>query len=375
MKVQKLKDGEGLYLVVHPNGSKYWRLRFTYAGKEKMEGIGKYPQVSLIQARERKRESQRLIADGINPIIHKKQYKAGGDNSLAAVARDWHDKNKHKWTPKHGQKVLRRLELHIFPALGDIPVNKIKPLELLHELRKIEDADRQDVPHRVLQITSNVFKYAIITQKAEYNPAQDLSGALKPYIKKNYKSIKPEELGSFIKEINKVSVKEEIRLLAKILLLTFLRQGELRHAKWEDIDWKKCIMLVPGENMKMKIDHIVPLAEETLVLLKRLKKITGDSEYLFPNTQRQKHPVISENAVNNLIKLTKFSGKIVAHGFRALASTVLNDNGFRADVIEKQLAHKEKNEVRAAYNRAQYMPERIQMMKWWAEYVSTSGKL
>lgn len=372
-KEQKVYDAGGLYLAVSPSGTKTWRLKYRVLGKEKKLTLGIYPMLTLKEARFKRDDARKLIADGADPAAEKKTKKRlaafNAANTFKTVAEEWHENNKTKWTPRHADVLMRRLELHIFPDLGNRPIKDIKPLELLETLRKVEKRDATHLAHRLLQTCSSIFRYAIVTQRADYNSAIHLQGALRPHKEKHHPTLRAKELPEFLQAIETVDTTEQNRLAVKLLLLTFMRQGELRHSKWEDIDLKAKEWHIPAENTKMRDAHIVPLSQQAIELLKELKKLTGWSPYLFPTQQRQKHHVMSENTINVIIKRMGYEGQIVGHGFRALASTILNEKGFSSDVIERQLAHAERNKIRAAYNRAEYLPQRHDMMQWWGDYL------
>jgi integrase len=370
----KLADGFGMFLLVHPNGSKYWRLKYRVAGKEKLLALGVYPETSLSKAREERDKARKLLLEQADPALKKKEdkrlqaYRAG--NSFAAVAKEWFETNKTKWVPDHAQRLWRRLELHIMPEIGSDPIAEIKPLYLLDSLRKIEKRGTTETAHRLLQTCNAIFRYGVITGRMTYNPAQDLRGALTPHRAQNHPTITAKELPDFFKRLEQVETSPQNKIAILMTMQTFVRQGELRHAEWRDIDWKEKEWRIRPETTKMKEWHIVPLSKQTLALLKLLKEITGHSAYLFPSQQRRKHAVMSENTVNKVLHMMGYKDRLVAHGFRALASTILNESSpFQKDAIERQLAHMERNQVRAAYNRAQYLDERRKMMQWWADYL------
>jgi integrase len=375
-KERKVADSGGLYLLVHPGGSKSWRYKYRILGKEKKLALGLYPLVSLKEARCKRDDAKRQLMNGIDPAAKKQSDKRlaafNAANTFKEVAEEWHGINKSKWTERHAHVLMRRLELHIFPDLGRRPIKEIKPIELLNTIRKIEKRKATHLSHRLLQVCKLIFRYALVTERAEYNPAADLQGALVAHREKHHPTLKPNELPKFLEALGVVETSMLNRFAVKLLLLTFMRQGELRHSKWAHIDWKAKEWHIPAENTKMRDAHIVPLSSQALALLKELKELTGWSDYLFPSQQRQKNPVMSENTINVVIKRMGYEGKIVGHGFRALASTILNEHGFNSDVIERQLAHAERNKVRAAYNRAEYLPDRGKMMQWWADYLQVA---
>jgi integrase len=376
-KMYRLKDGDGLFLQVDPRGGKYWRLRYFFGGKEKMLSFGTYPEVSLSEAREKRHNVRKLIAQNHDPAEMKKENKRkavrDAENTFRAVAKEWHEANKAKWSPAHGAKILRRLELHVFAPVGSRVVAEIKPSELLEVLRKIEKQGTTEISHRVLQTCNAIFRYSIATGKSDYNPAADLQGALKAHKAHHYPALKTKEIPEFLRRLNNVQTTPMNKLAIRLLLLTFVRQGELRQAQWKDIDFEAEQWRLPPETTKMRDEHIVPLSKQALAILRELQEISGTSIYLFPSQNRQKNPIMSENTIGSILKKKMgYKGQMVGHGFRALASTSLNEMGFSADVIERQLAHAERNKVRAAYNRAQYLPERQKMMQWWGDYIENA---
>ena len=372
-KSAKLNDGDGLYLLIHNNGSKYWQFRYTFGDKAKVLSIGKYPTVSLAEARERKVDAQRLLRDFIDPSAHKQQQKKivayQQRNTFYAVAEEWLDRNRGIWTPRHADRTWRRLENHVFPELGKRPVAEIKPIDLLWVMQKVESTGVTDTCGRVLRICSSIFRYAVVTGRVEHNPALNLKGALKPYRETHFPSLRAREIPDFLGALDRLKTSEQNRIAFRMLLMTAVRSGELRFGKWVDIDLEAREWRIPAEAMKMREEHIVPLSNQVLSLLERLKAITGHQEWLFPSQQGRVHAVMSENTINDLIERMGYKGRVVGHGFRSMFSTILNEHGFNRDAIERQLAHAERNGVRAAYNRAQYLPERRTMMQWWGDSI------
>lgn len=376
----KVSDGDGLFLQVNPNGSRWWRFRYVIHGKEKMISFGTYPEVSLADARDRRWEARKLVSNGTDPSQikqdQKREAKLAAANTFRAVAEEWHAKYLDMWTPEHGAKILRRLEKHVFPDFGNRPISEIKPIELLTLLQKIEKRDTTEILRRVNQTCSAIFRYSIITGRSEYNPAAHLRGALKPHRAEHYPALSSKDLPQFLKKLDALETTEQNKLAVQLLMLTFVRTGEMRKAKWEDVDLKSKVWKIPAANMKMRAEHRVPLAKQTLVIFKRLKELNGDDlqRYVLPSQNRQKNPIMCENTINNMLKKMGYKGQMVGHGFRSLASTTLNEEGqFKPDVIERQLAHKEMNKVRAAYNRAEYWDDRAKMMQWWADYLDKAS--
>ena len=371
-KARKISDEKGLYLEVMPNGSKYWRMKYRFANKENRLSFGVYPEVSLAEAREKRDEARKILRNGIDPSQAKKEAKQinklKAENSFYQIANEWHETKKTGWTPRHAHYVIRRLEADVFPALGDRPINQIKPPELLSVIRAIEKRGALDISHRALQTCGQIFRYAIATGRAEYNPSSELRGALKTPTKTNYSHLKESELPEFFTKLAAYDGFEQTRLAMKLLLLTFVRTGELRGAKWDEFNFETAEWRIPAERMKMREQHIVPLSKQAIELLQQIKKFSGGYAYVFPN-HLNPTKCISENTLLYALYRMGYHSRTTIHGFRATASTILNEKGFHADVIERQLAHSERNRVRAAYNHAQHLPERKKMMSWWGEYL------
>ena len=375
----RISDGNALFLQVEPNGGKYWRLRYRHVGKEKTLALGTYPEVSLSEARDKTLAARKLIANGIDPAAKKQEEKRLAvyktDNTFEAVAKEWFETNKPKWTPRHAERLWRRIELHAVSEFGNRPIADISSLELLEAIRKIEKRGTTEVSHRVLQTCGIIFRYAVLTKRMPYNPTSDLRGALKPHKAKNYPRIATKEIPTFLKCLESAKTSQQNKIAVRVMMLTFIRTGELRKSKWQDVDFKEKEWRLPREITKMHDIHIVPLSKQTLKLLKELKLMTGSGDLMFPPQQRRRHMLMSENTINQLIKRMGYKGKHVGHGFRGLASTALNEMGFPPDVIERQLAHADRNKIRAAYNHAEYLPQRREMMQKWADFVYKQEQL
>lgn len=374
-KITKLHDGNGLFLWVYQDGRKYWRLRYRVHGKEKSLSLGVYPAVSLSQAREKARIENEKIKSGIDPSldrrIKKQQSKVTASNSFEAVAREWYSKQVHTWVASHAKDVLRRLEVNSFPYIGKHPISKIEAPELLNMIRVIEDRGSYDLAHRVLQVCGQVFRYGVVTGRCGRDPAADLKGALTPHKKKNQPAVKPEELPDLLRAIATYETigNRQTQLALQLMTHAFLRTKELIGALWSELDLDNAIWIVQAERMKMKHEHVVPLSSQVLAILTELKVISGNSRYLLPG--RNPNKSISNNTMLFALYRLGYKGKMTGHGFRAVASTALNESGFNPDAIERQLAHEERNEIRGAYNRAKYLPERIRMMQWWSDYLTS----
>jgi len=374
-KPYKLADGDGLYLLVKPNAGKYWRLKYRFTGKEKVLALGVYPDVSLADARDGCAQARKTLAAGKDPGELKKEKKRlavlNSENTYEAIAREWHEKRKHTWTPGYTVSALKRLEHHMFPKLGSRPIADISAPELLSVVRIVEKSGALDMAQRVMQLTGQIFGYAIATGRAERNPVNDLRGALKPPVRKHMAHFKENELPAYLQKLETFSGRLQTKLALKFILLTFVRTGELRKAEWSEINFDKAEWRIPAEKMKMGTMHIVPLAAQTIEILRELQKHTGNRQYVFPN-QHKPMGCMSENTILYALYDMGYRFQATGHGFRATASTILNEHGFAPDVIERQLAHAERNEVRAAYNHAQHLPERRRMMSWWADYLDAA---
>jgi integrase len=376
-KKYKLFDGDGLFLEVQPSGAKYWRMKYSISGKEKGLALGVYPHVSLADARERRAQARKALAAGTDPGETKKEAKRlatlRSANSFEAVAREWFAKRKHEWALVTARTRLIRLERHALPKLGQRPIAEITPPEVLAALRVIEDRGTLDTAQRVMQMIGQIFMYAIATGRAERNPVPDLRGALKTPIVTHHAYLKENELPDYLKKLDVYDGALQTKLALRLLLLTFVRTTELRAAEWTEIDWTKAEWRIPAARMKMRELHIVPLSKQALGVFRELEKLAGEREFIFPN-QQNPATCMSENTMLYALYRMGYHSRTTGHGFRSTASTILNERGFRADVIERQLAHSESNSVRAAYNHAQYLPERRQMMQWWADYLDEVAK-
>ena len=370
-KAVKLFDGGGLYLLLHPNGSKYWRFKYRYGGKEKKLALGVYPTVSLKQARERRDDARRQIAAGVDPSAERKAAKEETDpECFEAVAREWFAKYSPSWAPSHSDKIIRRLERDLFPYLGGRPIKAINAPELLTVLRRIEARGTVETAHRALQNAGQVFRYAVATGRAERNCAGDLRGALAPVKESHYASVtEPKAVGELLRAIEGYQGDAVTRAALKLAPLVFVRPGELRRAEWAEMDFDKAEWRIPAPKMKSRALHIVPLSTQAVAILRELHPLTGSGRYVFPGLRSRTRPM-SANTVNAALRRLGYSKTdMTAHGFRSMASTILNEQGWNRDAIERQLAHGERDAVRAAYNYAEHLPVRRQMMQAWADYL------
>ncbi|MFQ2050320.1 tyrosine-type recombinase/integrase [Aeromonas veronii] len=369
-KQQKLSDEKGLFLLITSSG-KYWRLKFRFAGKEKVLALGVYPEVSLKEARAKREEARRQLADGIDPSLARKQSKVANrlasENSFEVIAREWHQSQLARWSPGHAKRVIESLEVDAFPDLGLVPVAELTAPIMLDALRKIEARGATETAGRVLQRISSVMRYAIQTGRVSYNPAQDLKGALRATKQEHRPALPRADLPEFYRRLAAEPLNPATRLAIHLLMLTMTRPGEVRFARWDEFDLARAEWRIPAERMKMRVPHIVPLSRQALVVLEELRQISGHCELLFPSERKLTNP-ISENTLSYAMGRMGYKGIATPHGFRALASTILNEEGFDPDVIERQLAHAERNKVRAAYHRAEYLDDRRKLLQWLADF-------
>lgn len=374
-KLYKLSDGLGLQLVVHPNGGKYWWLAYRYDGKQKTLSLGSATDISLSEARKRRDAARKLLADSQDPSEAKKseerQRRLATTNTFESVAREWHEMKKPRWAENHAKRVIKGFERDVFPLLGKRPISEIIPAEILEVVRLVEARDALDYSHRVLQRIKAVYSYAKITERATQNPAEGLSEALKTRKTVHRLALPASQLPEFRQRLQSFSGHQVTALGIELILLTFVRPKELRFAQWNEFDLESRQWIIPAERMKMGREHMVPLSDQAVQVLEKLRPLTGHYPLVFAGTHTPRNP-ISENTLNKGLALMGYKGTATAHGFRSLASTVMNEYGFNRDAIERQLAHTENDKIRAAYNRSQYLKERTAMMQWWADF--TEGK-
>lgn len=383
-KRTKLSDGAGLYLDVQPSG-KYWRMKYRFDGKEKTLALGVYPDVSLKLARERRTKAREQIADGIDPNAAKKEQILANKeqaDTFKAVAEDWLKLKKGELADSTLVVAKRRLETWAFPKLGHLPIKDIKASTIMEALRPIEDQGKHETAHRIRQRIGEIFRFAVAADRAEADPTATLKGQLKTTPTKHRSAItNPEELGGLLKAIEAYGGHATTRAALKLTPLLFLRPGELRNADWSEIDLDNATWVVPGERMKgtqkakragQVPDHIVPLSKQAVGVLKELAAITGHQHLVFESVRRGRP--LSENTINVALKSMGYDGStMVGHGFRATASTLLHELGWQPEVIELQLAHKQRNQVAAAYNRSARLEERREMMQAWSDYLFKLG--
>lgn len=372
-KTLRLKDERGLYLEISPKGGKWWRLRYWIGGKENRLSLGVYPDVGLKDARERRDEARRLIAQGIDPAAVRKGEAAERQaqaETFQTIAEEWFLEFRHTWTDSTADTIISRLRMDVFPYLGDKPIREITPPELLAVIRRIAARGAVETARRDLQKCGQIFRYAVANGKAERDITADLRGAIAPPAKRHFASIhEPKEIGELLRAIDAYRGSPVTRCALRLAPLTFVRPGELRRAEWSEIDMDKAEWRIPAARMKMRELHIVPLSRQALDVLGELQPITGGGVYVFPGGRSAARPM-SENAVLAALRRMGYErGEMTGHGFRSMASTILHEQGWPSDVVERQLAHGERNKVKASYNFAQHLPERRRMMQAWAEYL------
>jgi integrase len=372
-KQYKLTDEKGMYLLVNKAG-KYFRLDYRFGGKRKTYALGVYPDVKLQEARKKRDDARRLIADGVDPVQVRKANKAiqveQSENTFEAIAREWHTKYSPNWAKSHAKKIIRRFELYIFPWLGSRPISEITPPELLGVLRKIEKRGILESAHRAQQNCGQVFRYAIATGRAERDTSADLRGAIAPVKHGRMATItEPKKIGELLRVIDGYEGTPIAKCALNLAPLVFVRPGELRHAEWSEIDLDKAEWRIPAKKMKMNAPHIVPLSKQAVTLLKEIQPLTGLGRYVFPSIRTTERPMSENTILAALRRLGYTKEEMSGHGFRAMASTLLHEKGYKSDIIERQLAHAERNSVKASYNYAQHLPERCEMMQAWADYL------
>ncbi|EOY9150843.1 tyrosine-type recombinase/integrase, partial [Escherichia coli] len=374
-KAYKLADGAGLYLEVVPSGSRYWRMKYRFNGKEKRMAFGVYPAVSLAQARALRDDAKKKLAEGIDPSLAKKEEKLVRDvqlnNTFQAVALEWHGTKVSRWSEGYASDIIEAFNKDIFPYIGQQPVNEIKPLVLLNVLRRIESRGATEKAKKVRQRCSEVFRYAIVTGRAEYNPAADLTSAMSGHESKHYPFLTVEELPDFFKALAGYTGSPLVVLAARLLILTGVRTGELRGAFWSEFDLEKAVWEIPAERMKMKRPHLVPLSTQALEIVQQLKVMSGQYPLVFPG-RNDPRKTMSEASINQVFKRIGYTGRVTGHGFRHTMSTILHEEGFNTAWIETQLAHVDKNAIRGTYNHALYLEGRREMMQWYADYINAN---
>lgn len=388
-KAYKLTDGDGMFLLVHPNGSKYWRLRYRFGGKEKTLALGVYPEVSLADARQKRDEARKLVAVGTDPNEHKRAVKAELEDeakTFEAVARAWHSENK-KWSALHSERILKGLEEHLFPSLGNIYIADLKTKDLLAPIKSVERSGRLEVAMRLKQRTTAIMTYAVQNGLINYNPAQDMAGAIISGKVTHRPALPLDRLPELLERIDKYKGREFTKWAIHLSLLLFIRSSELRFARWPEIDFDRALWTIPAEReplpgvkfsergSKMHTPHLVPLSRQALEILKKVHEVSGHCELVFIGDHTV-HKPMSEGTVNKALQNMGYDTKteICGHGFRTMACSSLIESGlWSRDAVERQMSHQERNGVRAAYiHKAEHLDERRLMVQWWADYLDVN---
>ena len=373
-RARKHFDGGGLFLFIPTSGSKLWRMAYRFEGKNKLLSFGSYPALSLREARECRDAAKKLLAQGIDPSEHKREeHKArltAQRDSFQNIAREWHDVRLAEFSEKHRGTVMYRLETYIFPGIGAKHITKLDTQDILAVVKPLEQKGLHETSRRLLQIVSQVFRYAIATGRAKHNIAADLRGALRPRkVTHRAALVEPGKVGQLLRDIDAYEGYFPLVCALKLAPLVFTRPTELRAARWKEFDLDDREWRIPAERMKMRRQHIVPLSTQAISILEDLYEATGDGAYLFPSIRTATRPISDATMLNALRRMGYQKQEMSVHGFRAIASTLLNELGYNRDWIERQLAHGEGNDVRSAYNHAEYLPERRRMMQEWADYL------
>ncbi len=371
-KPYKVSDAYGLYVLVRPTGTKSWKQKYRINGREKLLTHGTYPHTSLAEARKLRDQAIAELEKGIDPAKSKRQQKLKSANTFGVLAKEWFDKQAINWKPIHADKVWRQMEADLFPRLHDEPITKITTTDLLEVLRKVEARGALDVVSRLRQRCEAIFKHAILTERASANPAIPLVGVFKTKKVEHLKALEAKELPEFFSKLEAIESHPIVKVATKLVAHTFIRSKELRETPWHEIDFDNRLWTIPAERMKTQAsDHLIPLSDEVIELFRELQQHNGNREFVFASPQRPKQP-ISTNAMIQLLYRMGYKGRATVHGFRTTASTFLNETGYNPDAIERQLSHGERNQVRAAYNRSEYIAERTKMLNDWSRFLASN---
>ena len=380
-KAYKLFDGGGLYLEITSQGSKLWRLKYrSIDGKEKRASFGPYPLISLKEAREKRDDAKRLIANNKDPVQDKRQKREKaieeGNNTFEKIAREWHKLHEAEWKPEHSQTILNRLERDVFPVIGKMPIRTLTHKNLLDLAKSIQQRGANELAKRVIQMSRHIFQYAIITGRADRNLAEDLRGLIRAKPKKHFASLDIKELPEFLGALytNEARLMPLTHLAVQFMMLTFVRTGEMIKAEWSEFDFDEKMWLIPAKRMKMNKDHLVPLSDQTLDILHRVRDLHTNQKYVFPSRENPRNHM-SNNTILMALRRMGYAGQMTGHGFRSLAMSVIMERlGYRHEVPDRQLAHSKRGDVNKAYDRAMFLDERKVMMQDWADYLDTFVK-
>ncbi|EFH6916926.1 tyrosine-type recombinase/integrase [Escherichia coli] len=387
-KQYKLTDGSGMHLLVHPNGSKYWRLQYRFDGKQKMLALGVYPDVSLADARTRRDDARNLLANNIDPGDKKKSDKIEQEEArtFEQLAVEWHATNK-KWSEEHSRRVLKSLEDNLFPAIGKRNIADLKTRDLLAPIKSVELSGRLEVASRLQQRTTAIMRYAVQSGLLDYNPAQEMVDAVASSNRQHRPALQLKRIPELLRRIDSYTGRPLTRLAVELTLLVFIRSSELRFARWSEIDFETSMWTIPAEReaidgvkhsqrgSKMRTPHLVPLSHQALAILKDVYKLSGDRDFVFIGDHDHRKPM-SENTVNKALRVMGYDTKVevCGHGFRTMACSSLIESGlWSRDAVERQMSHMERNSVRAAYiHKAEHLDERRLMLQWWADFLDAN---
>ncbi|EPA9093321.1 tyrosine-type recombinase/integrase [Enterobacter hormaechei] len=388
-KEYTLVDGDGMFLLIHPNGSKYWRFRFRFGGKQHLMAFGVYPETSLADARQKREEARKLVAAGIDPREHKRAVKEEQVKeaiTFESVAREWHAANK-KWSEEHSRRVLKSLEDNLFSAIGKRSIEELKTRDLLVPIKIVEATGRFEVASRLQQRTTAIMRYAVQSGLIDYNPAQEMAGAVASSNRVHRPALELKRLPELLHRIDGYTGRALTRLAVELTLLIFIRSSELRFARWSEIDFETAMWTIPAEReaiegvkhshrgSKMRTPHLVPLSRQALEILKQVHRLSGERDFVFIGDHDPRKPM-SENTVNKALRVMGFDTKVevCGHGFRTMACSSLIESGlWSRDAVERQMSHMERNSVRAAYiHKAEHLDERRLMLQWWADYLDAN---
>ena len=388
-KEYTLVDGDGMFLLIHPNGSKYWRFRFRFGGKQHLIAFGVYPETSLADARQKREEARKLVAAGIDPREHKravKEEEAKEAITFESVAREWHAANK-KWSEEHSRRVLKSLEDNLFSAIGKRSIEELKTRDLLAPIKVVEATGRFEVASRLQQRTTAIMRYAVQSGLIDYNPAQEMAGAVASSNRVHRPALELKRLPELLHRIDGYTGRPLTRLAVELTLLIFIRSSELRFARWSEIDFETAMWTIPAEReaiegvkhsqrgSKMRIPHLVPLSRQAIAILKQVHKFSSERDFVFVGDHNPRKPM-SENTVNKALRVMGYDTKVevCGHGFRTMACSSLIESGlWSRDAVERQMSHMERNSVRAAYiHKAEHLDERRLMLQWWADYLDAN---
>lgn len=388
-KEYSLVDGDGMFMLIHPNGSKYWRFRFRFGGKQHLMAFGVYPETSLADARQKREEARRLVAAGVDPREHKravKEEQAKEVITFESVARDWHASNQ-KWSESHSGRVLKSLEDNLFDAIGKRNIAELKTRDLLIPIKAVEMSGRLEVAARLQQRTTAIMRFAVQSGLIDYNPAQEIAGAVATVKRQHRAALELNRIPELLHRIDTYTGRPLTRLAVELTLLVFIRSSELRFARWSEVDFDTAMWTIPGEReplegvkhshrgSKMRTPHLVPLSRQALTILEQIKSMSGNRELIFVGDHDPRKPM-SENTVNKALRVMGYDTKteVCGHGFRTMACSSLIESGlWSRDAVERQMSHQERNSVRAAYiHKAEHLGERRLMLQWWADYLDVN---